>query len=161
MRWPFSGRQEAPPQPPLEPIRIFIDDEVIDGSVLTEGQRMTDVLQSTDDLMFLPQGGDRDRPGAWVKVETSRIRFLVPPPHVSAPERRQPREQQEVALDIGGYRVRGIAHLRPGVERDVFLRAAHPFLPLTEATVRRIESRDAFGYDVVIVNLRWAEFVEA
>jgi hypothetical protein len=27
--------------------------------------------------------------------------------------------------------------------------------------VRLVQSREADGYDVVIVNLRWAEFVEA
>ena len=160
MRLPFTRRDDAPPPPPLEPIRIFTDEAIIDGWVTPEGQRLTDLLQA-DELTFLPDGADRDRPGAWVRLETSRIRFVIPPPHVSSPEQRLPRDQQEVALDIGGYRIRGIAHLRPGVERDPFLRASHPFLPLTEATVRLVESRDADGYDVVIVNLRWAEFLEA
>jgi hypothetical protein len=160
MRWPFSRRPKAPPPTPLEPIRIFAEEAVMNAWVLPEGQRLSDLLQA-DNLAFLPDGADRNQPEAWIQMETASILLVVPPPHVSAPERRLPREQQEVALDIGGYRVRGIAHLRQGVERDVFLRATHPFLPLTEATVRRLENGAVEGYDVVIVNLRWAQFVEA
>ncbi len=162
MRWPFSGREDAPPPPPpLEPIRIFTDETVLDGSVLTDGRRMTDILQHSEEIEFLPLGADRDRPGAWIRVPTNRMLLVVPPPHTSPPERRESRERQEVALNSGGYRVIGIAHLRAGLERDVFLRATQPFLPLTSATVMPADGAGAVEYDVVIVNLRWAEFVEA
>lgn len=159
MRWAFWRRPKAPPAPPLEPIRIFADDAVVDGWVTPGGERLTDLLQA-EELTFLPDGADRDRPGAWVQMVTSRIQLVIPPPHVSAPERRLPRERQKVALRTGGYRVTGIAHLRPGVERDVFLRAIHPFLPLTEVVVARADGSDPQAHDVAIVNLRWAEFVD-
>jgi hypothetical protein len=160
MRWPFSGRKEdaPPPQPPLEPIRIYANEVVLDGWITTNGQRVTDLLQHNEELAFLPAGADRNRPGAWIAVPTNSMLLVIPPPHVSAPERRQSRERQEVTFNTGSYRVTGIAHLRPGLERDVYLRATQPFLPLTSATV--IEADGPVEYDVVIVNLRWAEFTE-
>jgi hypothetical protein len=161
MRWPFSGRQKAPPPPPpLEPIRIYADEAVLDGSVTTNEQRMTDILQHAEEIEFLPAGADPNRPGAWIRVPTTRMLLVVPPPHVSPPERRQSRERQEVTLNSGGYRVTGIAHLRPGLERDVYLRATQPFLPLTSATVMAADGSSPVEHDVVIVNLRWAEFVD-
>jgi hypothetical protein len=163
MRWPFSGRQEdAPsPRPLLEPIRIYANEAVLDGWITTDGQRVTDLLQHNEELAFLPAGANRDRPGAWIRVATNSMLLVVPPPHVSAPERRQSRERQEVTLNTGPYRVTGIAHLRPGLERDVYLRASQPFLPLTSATVIETDGSGPVEYEVVIVNLRWAEFTEA
>jgi len=46
---------------PLEPIRVYTDDAVWTGSVMTGGQRMTDLLQHADQLSVLPEGADRDR----------------------------------------------------------------------------------------------------
>jgi len=159
MGWLSDKHPEAPPPQPLEPIRIYTDDAVFDGSVMTGGERMTDILQRGDELSFLPQGADRDLPEAWVGVLTSQVRIVVPPPHVSPPEQRQPRERQQVTLRIGDYRVTGVAHLRPGLEQDVYLRSTQPFLPLTEATLMRADGSDPQAYEVMIVNLRWAEFV--
>jgi len=162
MGWPFRKQEESspPPPPPLEPIRIYTDSAELDGSVITGGERMTDILARGDELSFLPRGADRDRPEAWVALFPNDMRIMVPPPHVSDPEQRQPRERQEVTLTIGEFRVTGIAHLRPGVERDVYLRTTQPFLPLTEATLMRSDGAGAQQHEVVIVNLRWAEFVE-
>jgi len=161
MGWPFGKHpeEEAPPPPSLEPIRIFTDDAVIDGSVMTGGERMTDILNRGGELSFLPQGADRDLPAAWAGLVTDQMRVVVPPPHVSPPEQKQPRDRQEVTLQIGEYRITGTAYLRPGMERDVYLRSTQPFLPLTEATLVRADGADRQGYEVVIINLRWAEFV--
>jgi len=160
MRWPFAKGPEPTPQPPLEPIRIYTDDAVFAGSVSTEGQRLTDILQHNDELSFLPEGADRNSEAAWVLLPTVKTLFIVPPPHESPPEQKQPRDRQEVTLNIGAYRITGTAHLRPGLERDVYLRATQPYLPLTDATVMPADGSSATALDVVIVNLRWAEFVE-
>ena len=162
MGWLFGKKQEpSPPPPPLEPIRIYTDSAELDGWVMTGGERMTDILARGDELSFLPRGADRDRPEAWVALFPNDTRIVVPPPHVSDPEQRQPRDRQEVTLTIGEFRVTGIAHLRPGVERDVYLRTTQPYLPLTEATLMRTDGAGPQQYEVVIVNLRWAEFVES
>lgn len=160
MRRLFEKRPKPPPPPPLEPIQVYTDDAVWTGSVMTGGQRMTDILQHSDELAVLPQGADRDRQEAWVLLPTTKTLFVVPPPHESPPEQRQPRDRQEVTLNIGAYRITGTAHLRPGLERDVYLRATQPYLPLTSATVMPADGSSATAFDVVIVNLRWAEFVE-
>jgi len=159
MRRLFARKHEAPP-PPLEPIQIYTDNEMFNGWVMPGGERLTDILQKGDAFAFLPDGADRDQPAAWVQVLPDDTRIVVPPPHVSPPERRQTRERQSVTLTIGGHRVTGIAHLRPGIERDVFLRSTQPFLPLTEATLTAADGSDPRGFDVVIVNLRWAEFID-
>jgi hypothetical protein len=161
MRWPFAKRPKAPPPPPLEPIRIYTDEAMIMGSVTTGGERVTDILQHAEELAFLPEGADRDQPGAWGHVLTSHVLMVVPPPHVSPPDRKQSRDRQELTVTVGDYRVTGIAHLRPGVERDVYLRATQPYLPLTSATVAQADGSNPEAFDVVIVNLRWANFVEA
>ena len=133
----------------------------MDGFVRTAGERLTDVLQHADELSVLPGEADRDRPEAWIRIAVGQILLMVPPPHVSPPERRESRERQRVALNIGDYRVTGIAHLRAGLERDVYLRATRPFLPLTEATLASADGSNAVEYEVLIVNTRWAQFVEA
>jgi hypothetical protein len=161
MRWPFAKRPKGSPPPPLEPIRLYTDEAVINGWVTTEGERLTDILQHADELVFLPEGADRDQPAAWGHVLTGKVLFVVPPPHVSPPERKQSRERQELTVNVGEYRITGIAHLRPGIERDVYLRASQPYLPLTSATVARADGSGPEAFDVVIVNLRWATFVEA
>jgi hypothetical protein len=155
----FATSPEAPPAASLEPIRIYTDDAVADGWVVTGGVRMTDILAREEEIAFLPDGADPGLPGAWVGLLTGQLRMVVPPPHVSPAELRQPRERQEVMLRVGDHRVAGVAHLRRGHERDVFLRATQPYLPLTEATVMRADGSEPQPYEVVIVSLRWAEFV--
>jgi hypothetical protein len=56
--------------------------------------------------------------------------------------------------------VTGTAHLKPGAEQDAVLLSVHPFLPLTDATIFSSEHPWAETYEVVIVNLRHAEFVQ-
>ncbi|MDP9468401.1 MAG: hypothetical protein M3P32_06645 [Chloroflexota bacterium] len=133
----------------LEPIRLVTEDLDLKGSVRTQGQRMTDILQHAEPFSFLPAGANQ----AWTEVLPDELVFVVPPPHVSQPTLRLPRNQHAMLLSAGGYRIAGTAHLRPGELDDPILRATRRFLPLTNVTFRRGDEPDETA-EVVIVNLR-------
>jgi hypothetical protein len=134
----------------LEPIRIVLAEGERRGWVRTEGQRMTDILQSGEPFAFLDGSLD---PAAWLEVFPDEVLLVVPPPHVSAPDLRLPRNRTEVTIRVGDYRVLGTAHLRPGEQDDPMLRATRRFLPLTDAVVSRGDEAEE-PLEVVIVNLR-------
>jgi hypothetical protein len=134
----------------LEPIRLILEDVDLTGWVHTQGQRMTDILQAGEPFAFLPAGGD---PSQWTEIFPDDIVLAVPPPHVSPPDMRLPRNQHGVAIRAGTYRIAGTAHLRPGEQDDPMLRATRRFLPVTEATFGRDDKPDEQA-ETVIVNLR-------
>ncbi len=134
----------------LEPIRLILEDADLSGWVHVEGQRMSDILQAGEPFAFLPAGIDDAQ---WSDVFPDETVLVVPPPHVSPPELRVPRNQHQVFIRAGRFRVEGTAHLRPGEQDDPILRAMRRFLPLTEATFAVDEGADERA-EVVIVNLR-------
>ena len=139
----------------LEPIRIFTRDIVVAGSVRPSDERMTDRLHRGQELAVLPEGADPSAAESWISLAASDVLMVIPPPHVSPPEKRLHRQTQQVLIRIGQYMVSGTAHLKPGFEQDLFLRATQPFLPLTDAVIAT-EDGEA-PYDVVIVNLAEVE----
>lgn len=141
--------QEPPPQ--LQPLRVFTRDLEVVGWVPPTEERMTDILQRGEELAFLPEGADVDDQASWMTLSPKSVLLVVPPPHVSPPEKRLHRQTQQVVIRVGQYLVSGTAYLRPGYEQDLFLRATQPFLPLTGAVVAGPMGQTA--YDVVIVNL--------
>lgn len=137
----------------LEPIRLVLEDADLTGWVHTQGQRMTDILQSGEPFSFLPAGVDQT---AWTEVFPDDVLLVVPPPHISPPTLRLRGNQQEVLIRAGSYHLAGTAHLRPGEQDDPILRATRRFLPLTQATFGRGDEPDETA-EVVIVNLRRVE----
>lgn len=133
----------------LEPIRLILEDADLTGWVYTQGQRMTDILQAGEPFSFLSE----NELTQWQEILPDDTLLVVPPPHVSAPELRLPRNQHQVLIGAGNYRVMGTAHLRPGEQDDPMLRATRRFLPLTDATFSRGAGPEERA-DVVIVNLR-------
>ena len=55
----------------------------------------------------------------------------------------------------------GTATFKPGSEQDAVLLSIQPFLPLTECRMASVDHPWPETYEVVIVNLRHAEFVQA
>lgn len=144
----------AAPEPRLEPIRVLGRDIEVAGWVAPAGARITDLLNSGAGMDVLPDGADASDPDSWLNLVSGSVLIVVPPPHVSPPEKRLHRQTQRVGLRVGPYLVTGTAHLRPGFEQDLFLRSTSPFLPLTHATIATEGAPDApVPYDVVIVNL--------
>jgi hypothetical protein len=134
----------------LEPIRLIIEGGDVRGWVRTQGQRMTDILQSGEPFSFLPAGADQTQ---WTEVFPDELVLVVPPPHVSPPTQRLPTNQHKVLIRASEYRLAGTAHLRPGEQDDPILRATRRFLPLTDATFGRDNEPDETA-ETVIVNLR-------
>jgi hypothetical protein len=137
-----------PPDGDLEPIRLILEEADLTGWIYTQGQRMTDILQSGEPFSFL-----QDDLTHWTEVIPDDTLLVVPPPHTSAPDQRLPRNQHRVLIGAGDYRVLGTAHLRPGEQDDPMLRATRRFLPLTDAIFGR-GGGPGEAAEVVIVNLR-------
>ena len=137
-----------PAESDLEPIRLITEEADLSGWVYTQGQRMTDILQAGEPFPFL-----QDDLTHWTDVFPDDITLVVPPPHVSTPDARLPRNQHRVRISAGDYHVLGTAHLRPGEQDDPMLRATRRFLPLTDATFSRGDAQPELA-EVVIVNLR-------
>jgi hypothetical protein len=136
----------------LEPIRIATDVIELNGSVAPTGQRITDMLLRGQDVAFLPRGAD-PAPETWIAVAPADILWVVPPP---LPQRRGWRStlgEAQLHVRIGPYRLIGCAYLAPGTHLDHRLAVAHPFLPLTAASIGRDGDERIEDVEVVIVNL--------
>jgi hypothetical protein len=139
------------PREGLEPARVLLADADLAGWVEPHGERMTDILQRSAPLAFLPVLAGSEE---WVQLATRDLYAVVPPPHVSPPEFRVHRQRQQVHARVGRYGITGIAHLRAGEERDPLLRATKPFLPLTDATLVIDDNESApLHFEVLIINL--------
>ncbi len=152
----LSRRRDKPPPArvvePLEPIRVLLQDADLAGSVRPSTERMTDELRRATPLSFLPAGAG---PGEWIEIPTGQVLMVVPPPLARRPWKREDRVQQRVTMRVGPYAVVGTAHLKPGQEGDLVLRATHPFMPLTDAAFGRADEHRRHRADTLIVNLRW------
>lgn len=154
MSWPFRRRPTPVANEQLAPIRIFLKDADLAGSVRPSSERTTDLLQRGVPISFLPAGA---QPGEWVELARDEILMVVPPPEVGRRWMREERQPQEVAIRIGPYRVTGTAHLRRGHEQDLYVRATRPFLPLTGATFESDLEATTGRVETLIVNLNWVE----
>ena len=136
----------------LEPIRLIMRDADLAGWVRPDGLRVSDRLATGEPLWFLPATAVGDE---WVPIDTSGVLLVMPPAHVSPPERRVRRQLHEVIVRADRFWVSGTAHLMPGEEYDPYLRSTRPFLPLTGATL--VSPEEQRQVDVVIVNLKQAD----
>lgn len=131
---------------------------VLVASVNPGDERMTDILQAGGDLPVLPGGAESWDPDAWLRVPIDELQLIIPPRHISAPDKRAERQHHPVRFKVGSWLVEGTAHLKPGGEQDAVLLSTQPFLPLTDVTLSAIDVADsAERHEVVIVNLRYAE----
>ena len=144
----------------LAPILIATADVELVGHVAPTGQRITDMLLRGQDLAFLPSGAPEE-PANWITIGPTEILFVAPPPLATTSGWRADRNRREVTVRVGPYRVRGTAHLAPEADDVRGLRATQPFLPLTQARVRREASDHEEPHEVVIVNLTWSVIADS
>lgn len=132
--------------PELAPIEIYTADARIVGWVAPGGQRVTDLLTSTDELrLWRPSPGaldERTTPpdpdaggesGEWESLATARIILAMPPEWRASRQLRLHRRLRRAAVAAGPFSVTGNVHLHPGVEVGFHLARQQTFLPLTDA----------------------------
>ena len=146
--------EPSEPQPATDgrkPIALILADRVVKGWVESGDERVSDLLQRGKPLPFLPAGATAPQ---WVSIDPAELLLVVPPAHVSPPERRLQRQRHEVMIRIGGWVVSGTAHLMPGEEYDPYLRSTRQFLPLTDATLVKEGGESPSAFETLIVNLK-------
>lgn len=155
----MAPKLNVPEAQDLQPIRLYLAEMVLVASVSPGDERMTDVLNNGGELLVLPAGAEGWQAHDWMSVQIDDLEMVVPPRRVSPPEKRTERDRHYVRLQIGEWQLAGTAHLKPGAEQDALLLSTHPFLPLTDVTMWSPDSPAPEMLEVIIVNLRHAEFV--
>jgi hypothetical protein len=135
--------------PELAPIEIYTAESRIVGWIAPQGQRVTDLLSTQDELrLWRPSPGpldDRTVPsatdaevgdnGEWESLPTARVILAMPPEWRASRQLRLHRRLRRAAVIAGPFSVTGNVHLHPGVEVGPHLVRNESFLPLTDAYI--------------------------
>jgi len=133
----------------LAPIEIYTADSRIVGWISPNGQRVTDLLSTQDELrlwrpspgpldatgMPIAEGSPRGESGEWESLPTARVILAMPPEWRASRQLRLHRRLRRAALTAGPFSVTGNVHLHPGVEVGIHLVRNDSFLPLTDAYI--------------------------
>jgi hypothetical protein len=136
----------------LAPIELYTADARIVGWIAANGQRVTDLLNDTNELrlwhpspgpIVAPTGAEGatdlepgDDSGEWQSVMSDQLILAMPPEWRAARQLRLHRKLRRVALSAGPFSVTGNLHLSPTAEPgDQVLDGSRRFLPLTDAYI--------------------------
>lgn len=130
----------------LAPIELYSADSRIVGWIASHGMRVTDMLNSQDELrLWHPSPGPLDatgepttadaESGEWESIPTARVILAMPPEWRASRQLRLHRRLRRAAVVAGPFNVTGNVHLHPGVEIGPHLLRGQPFLPLTDAYI--------------------------
>ena len=134
----------------IAPIELYTADSRIVGWIAPNGQRVTDLLSSQDELrLWRPSPGALDGErvpavnpaalpgdaGEWESLATDRVILAMPPEWRASRQLRLHRRLRRAALQAGPFSVTGNVHLAPGVEVSHHLLRNHRFIPLTDAYI--------------------------
>lgn len=131
----------------LAPIEIYTADSRIVGWISPNGQRVTDLLSTQDELRLWrpspgpldatgvpgPEGLDAAEGGEWESLATARVILAMPPEWRASRQLRLHRRLRRAAVVAGPFSVTGNIHLAPAVEVGLHLVRSPGFLPLTDA----------------------------
>ncbi len=133
----------------MAPIELYTADSRIVAWIAPHGQRVTDLLNSKDELrLWRPSpgpldetempvaAGDPDEPttnGEWQSLETARVILAMPPEWRASRQLRLHRRLRRAAIIAGPFTLTGNVHLPPGSEVGLHLIRSGAFLPLTDA----------------------------
>lgn len=153
--------------PELAPIEIYTAESRIVGWIAPQGQRVTDLLGSQDELrLWRPSPGPLDDTapaptngalpgdnGEWETLPTARVILAMPPEWRASRQLRLHRRLRRAAVLAGPFNVTGNVHLPPGVEVGLHLVRSQAFVPLTDAYILH-NGEPSFEHvvSVVIVN---------
>ena len=163
-----QGSAAIAASPELAPIEIYTADSRIVGWISPNGQRVTDLLTSQDELRLwrpspgpleaielpAPTPGDVESEGGeWESLPTARVILAMPPEWRASRQLRLHRRLRRAALVAGPFSVTGNIHLHPGVEVGPHLLRGQAFIPLTDAYLLH-NAQPSFEHvvSVVIVN---------
>ena len=150
----------------LAPIELYTADSRIVGWIAPNGQRVTDLLTTKDELrLWRPSPGPLDdtappdgtdhpgEGGEWESLATARVILAMPPEWRASRQLRLHRRLRRAALSAGPFRLTGNIHLAPAVEVGLHLVRNPTFLPLTDAYLLH-EGEPPFEHvvSVVLVN---------
>jgi hypothetical protein len=137
----------------LAPIELYTADARIVGWIAPNGQRVTDLLTSQDELrLWRPSPGpmdDRSMPaddtnvpavalgdnGQWESLATARVILAMPPEWRASRQLRLHRRLRRARCVAGPFNITGNVHLAPGVEIGLHLARTQRFIPLTDAYI--------------------------
>lgn len=134
--------------PELAPIELYTADARIVGWIAPNGQRVTDLLATKDELrLWRPSPGPLDEMsplteadpalaeenGEWESLATARVILAMPPEWRASRQLRLHKRLRRAALAAGPFSVTGNIHLQPGVEVGPHLLRSAGFIPLTDA----------------------------
>ncbi|MBA2263303.1 MAG: hypothetical protein H0W10_01400 [Chloroflexi bacterium] len=135
--------------PELAPIEIYTADSRVVGWIASNGQRVTDLLSTVDELrLWRPSPGPMDETGIpatlgqlggetgeWHSLPTAQVVLAMPPEWRASRQLRLHRRLRRAALIAGPFSVTGNIHLQPGGEVGPHLLRRDAFLPLTDAYI--------------------------
>lgn len=146
-----QGSAAIATSPDLAPIELYTADARIVGWIAPNGQRVTDLLSTQDELrLWRPSPGpldDRSMPavengngtagatGEWESLPTARVILAMPPEWRASRQLRLHRRLRRAACVAGPFHLTGNVHLAPGIEVGLHLTRTHRFLPLTDAYI--------------------------
>jgi hypothetical protein len=148
-----QGSAAIATSPDLAPIELYTADARIVGWIAPNGQRVTDLLTTQDELrLWRPSPGpldDRAMPaddvepttavpgdsGEWESLATSRVILAMPPEWRASRQLRLHRRLRRAACVAGPFNITGNVHLAPGVEVGLHLTRTNRFIPLTDAYI--------------------------
>jgi hypothetical protein len=134
----------------LAPIELYTADARIVGWIAPNGQRVTDLLSTKDELrLWRPSPGplddigpaldaapgNPDASGEWESIPTAVVVLAMPPEWRASRQLRLHRRLRRAAVVAGPFSVTGNVHLAPGMEIGLHLARVDRFLPLTDAHV--------------------------
>lgn len=144
------GSAAVATSPDLAPIELYTADARIVGWIAPNGQRVTDVLSTQDELRLwrpspgpldersmppsssLPAAGDN---GEWESLPTAQVILAMPPEWRASRQLRLHRRLRRAAVEAGPFNVTGNVHLPPGGDIGMHLVRNQQFLPLTDAYI--------------------------
>lgn len=161
------GSSAIASSPELAPIEIYTADSRIVGWIAPDGQRVTDLLNSQDELRLWRPSSERTdetgmpavadelggTSGEWETLATARVVLAMPPEWRASRQLRLHRRLRRAALAAGPFSITGNIHLANGVQVGPHLLRGQGFLPLTDAYFLR-NGDPSFEHvvSVVIVN---------
>ncbi len=168
LRLPFVSERapaEKRDEGPLIDFVAFGHEFMLSGSLRLEADRLTDLLNASDELDLVDalslglDGGvaEADR----VSIARSELVAVKAGHPRGRPSLRQPTRQVAVTAAAGPYVMHGYVHSRPGADPMIHLGRRPPMIPLTDATIA-YHTADGWRHEdasTLIVNRDTADWI--